>query len=264
MLTFVIPAYKESPYLEEVILSLKSQTIACEILMSTSTPNDFIKNLANKYDIKLFFNPNPKYNMVDDMNFALSCAKNKYCTLAHQDDLYEKEFAEKLLIEAEKYHDNLISFSFYSEKNNDRIITDSKLIKVKKFILKLAFRNNTAIKSKFLKKSILSFGSTIPCPAVMFNRQNINNFKFSDEFKLIYDWEAWYYLAKQAGSFVFVNESLMFHRLHNESATMVGINNYQRILEDKKMFSKIWIFPFDKIFSYLYRLSYTDNIKLLN
>ncbi len=244
MLTFVIPTYKESPFLEEVILSLKSQTIDCEILMSTSTPNDFIKNLAKQYDIELFINPNPKYNVIDDMNFALSCAKTKYCTLAHQDDLYEKDYAEKMLNEAEKYPDNLISFSFYSEKNNDRIITDSKLIKVKKFILELVFRNNTAIKSKFLKKFLLLFGSTIPCPAVMFNLHNLKNFKFSEEYMIIYDWDAWYYLAKQVGSFVFVKESLMLHRLHNESTTIVGINDNQRILEDKKNVLKNMDFSF--------------------
>ena len=36
--TFAICAYKESPYLEECIKSLKNQTIKSNILIATSTP----------------------------------------------------------------------------------------------------------------------------------------------------------------------------------------------------------------------------------
>ena len=38
--TFVICAYKESPYLEECIQSLQAQTVSSQILMVTSTPNE--------------------------------------------------------------------------------------------------------------------------------------------------------------------------------------------------------------------------------
>ena len=49
--TFAICAYKESPYLEECIKSLKNQTIKSNILIATSTPNDYIKGIADKYAI---------------------------------------------------------------------------------------------------------------------------------------------------------------------------------------------------------------------
>ena len=55
--TFVICAYKESEYLEECILSLKNQTIESTIIMETSTPNDYIVDLAKKYEIPLYTNP---------------------------------------------------------------------------------------------------------------------------------------------------------------------------------------------------------------
>ena len=45
--TFAICAYKESPYLEECIKSLKNQTIKSNILIATSTPNDYIKGIAD-------------------------------------------------------------------------------------------------------------------------------------------------------------------------------------------------------------------------
>ena len=51
--TFVICAYKESPFLEECILSLKKQKLTSNIIMITSTPNSFISELAEKYHIPL-------------------------------------------------------------------------------------------------------------------------------------------------------------------------------------------------------------------
>lgn len=44
--TFAICAYKESEYLEDCIKSLKGQTVKTNIIMATSTPNDYVKNLA--------------------------------------------------------------------------------------------------------------------------------------------------------------------------------------------------------------------------
>ena len=51
--TFVICAYKESKYLEECIESLEKQIVKSNIIMCTSTPNDYIKNMAQKYNIPL-------------------------------------------------------------------------------------------------------------------------------------------------------------------------------------------------------------------
>ena len=54
--TFVICAYKESKYLEECIESLEKQIVKSNIMMCTSTPNDYIKNMAQKYNIPLYIN----------------------------------------------------------------------------------------------------------------------------------------------------------------------------------------------------------------
>ena len=51
--TFVICAYKESAYLEECVKSLKEQKKESNIIMVTSTPNDYIKNICEKYDVEL-------------------------------------------------------------------------------------------------------------------------------------------------------------------------------------------------------------------
>ena len=59
--TFAICAYKESPYLEECIESLMAQEMKSEIIICTSTPNDYIKNIPfNLWVNKL----NVSFNMI--------------------------------------------------------------------------------------------------------------------------------------------------------------------------------------------------------
>ena len=50
--TFVVCAYKESPYLEECINSLEKQKVKSNIIISTSTPNRYIEEIAKKHSFK--------------------------------------------------------------------------------------------------------------------------------------------------------------------------------------------------------------------
>ena len=52
--TFAICAYKESAYLEKCIKSLKNQTIKSNIILVTSTPNDFLEEISKKYNLPYF------------------------------------------------------------------------------------------------------------------------------------------------------------------------------------------------------------------
>ena len=49
--TFVILAYKESDDLEDCIKSVLKQSVKSNIVIATSTPNDFITDLASQYGI---------------------------------------------------------------------------------------------------------------------------------------------------------------------------------------------------------------------
>ena len=48
---FVVCAYKESEYLEECVKSLVEQTVRSPIAIATSTPNDYISSIADKYSL---------------------------------------------------------------------------------------------------------------------------------------------------------------------------------------------------------------------
>ena len=87
MHTFVICAYKESPYLGECISSLLKQTVKSRILIATSTPNEYITRTAAEYEIPVIVNKG-QGGIVQDWNFAYKQADTPYVTIAHQDDFY--------------------------------------------------------------------------------------------------------------------------------------------------------------------------------
>ena len=253
--TFVILAYKESPYLEECIKSLINQSVKSNIILATSTPSVFLEDISQKYNIKLEINSNSKNTMADDWNFAYKMANTKYVTLAHQDDIYDKDFSSYLFNQKVEF---LISFSNYYELKDSKIIKNNLNLTIKKnMLLPFYFKNN--IKNKTIKNLILSFGSPIPCPSVTYNKQLIGDFLFDDNYKVNLDWDAWLRLAKMDGSFYFVKKPLLLHRIHNGSETSSGIMNNTRYEEDLKIFSQIWGSNIGNFISSFYKLSYKSN-----
>ena len=73
--TFAICAYGKSRYLEECIKSVLNQTVKTNVLMATSTPSEYLEDLAEKYGIKLFVNEEMigKSNIATDWEFAVKC-----------------------------------------------------------------------------------------------------------------------------------------------------------------------------------------------
>ena len=62
-------------------------------------------------------------------------------------------------------------------------------------------------------------------------------------------------LAERSGSFRYLPETLLTHRLHPGTATAGGIEAGQRQCEDRLMFRRFWPAPFDAMLAALYSLS---------
>ena len=91
--TWMVCAYKESPYLEECIRSLVNQTVKSRILIATSTDNAHIRRIAKERDLEVRFSGKAS-DIAGDWNYAYTQAETKYVTIAHQDDIYEPDYAE--------------------------------------------------------------------------------------------------------------------------------------------------------------------------
>jgi glycosyltransferase involved in cell wall biosynthesis len=236
--TFAICAYKESPYLEECICSLLGQTIRSNIIIVTSTPNDYIKDLAAKYQIPCYINGG-EGGITQDWNFGYAQCHSRYITIAHQDDVYEKEYLEHALRALDHAKRPLIYFSDYYEIRNGEKVTDNRLLKIKRLML-LPLRPGCFQNSRFIRRRILSFGSPICCPAVTFAAENLPQVVFRNHFRACEDWETWEMISRLKGSFLYDTGRWMGHRIHEGSETSAIIGDNKRSLEEYEMFCKFW------------------------
>lgn len=236
---FVVCAYKESKYLEECIISLENQVINSEIIVVTSTPNDYISDICNKHNLTLFVN-NGEGGIAQDWNFGMKqCKGASYITIAHQDDTYEPQYSKKIIEAIEKQSKPLVAFSDYGEIRNGKIVDDSKLASVKRMMLS-PMKNGRFANSKFVRRRILGMGNAICCPAVTYCIDNLDLPVFNVGLKSNLDWETWESLSRKEGAFVYVSNILMHHRIHEESTTSELINANERGDEDYKVFVKFW------------------------
>ena len=236
--TFVICAYHESEYLENCIRSLKKQTTLSNVILSTSTPNQTIYALCEKYGLPLFVNTGEK-GIAEDWNFGYSCAESPLVTIAHQDDLYEPNYLEVMLDRLNHAVRPLIAFSDYAELRADQAVLDNRLLKIKRIMLS-PLRFGAFQKSIFIRRRILSFGCPVCCPSVTFVRDNLPEQIFTSHFKSDVDWQAWERLSRENGSFVYISKILMRHRIHEGSATTQIIGESLREKEDYEMLCKFW------------------------
>lgn len=236
--TFVICAYKESPYLDECIQSLQNQTLKSNIIMTTSTQNTFIEGIAKKYNIPLYINRSDA-GIAQDWNFGYSQAKTSLVTITHQDDTYENTYVQKALQFINREKKPLIFFTDYCEIREGQKIRDNKLLKIKRLML-IPIRLRFFYKSIWMRRRILSFGSPICCPSVTYVKNSLPYPLFEVKFKSDVDWQLWEKISKLNGSFVYCTEQLTNHRIHYESTTTQVINETGRSSEDYEMFRKFW------------------------
>lgn len=255
--TFVVLAYKESKYLEECVKSVLNQKYKSNVVIATSTPNEFIKNIAKKYNLNIIINKNPR-GIGGDFDFAISCGKTDIVTVAHQDDIYDYEYSYEVVSKYKKNPNSIIIFpDYYEIKNGKKVYTNINL-KIKRILL-FPLRFNFLNKRKFFKRRSLSLGCSICCPAVSFVKDKIELPLFEYNFKCDIDWHAWETLSKKKGNFSFINKPLMGHRVHEESTTTEIINDHIRTKEDLIMFKRFWPGFIAKIINKFYVKSEKSN-----
>lgn len=235
--TFAICAYKESSFLEECILSLKKQTVRSKIIIVTSTPNDLIREMAEKYEIPLYVNQNG--GITQDWNFAYQMAESDYVTIAHQDDIYSSRYAENVIARMKKSKDPIICFTDYYEVRNGRKVCSNRNLRIKRMLL-LPLRLSLLQRRIGIRRLVLAFGCPICCPSVTFSKRKITKEPFQAGFRSDEDWEAWERLSRLKGEYIYIPRMLMGHRIHKESETTNILKDHARSQEDYIMFRKFW------------------------
>jgi len=256
--TFVICAYNKSTYLRECIKSLENQTMPSSIICSTSTPNDYIKDICREHGILLCINPQQK-GMAADWNYAYLLASTDYVTLVHQDDIYEPHFIEETIKYINKAKRPLIAFTDYFEIRNGRKIMSNKLLRIKR-TMSIPWRLRVIGGSRFVARRIFMFGNPICCPSVTFVRSNLLNMRlFDTDYKNSCDWLAWLNIRNLNGDFVYIPKKLMGHRIHDRSETTNRIVDNTRNDEDWRILGMLSPQSISKLIYYFYKKSQKSN-----
>ncbi|MBQ9609284.1 MAG: glycosyltransferase [Lachnospiraceae bacterium] len=236
--TFAICAYKESEFLEECIKSLLAQTVRSRIFIATSTPNDYIDKLAKKYNLKVYVNSG-QGGITQDWNFALSKVRTRFATIAHQDDLYEPKYTEKIMKRLRTSKKPLVAFTDYYEIRNGIRYDKSTMLRIKRLML-LPMRIPFFKSSRFVRRRCMSVGDPIICPSIMYCMDNLKQPFFSNHFLACEDWEMLERFSREKGDFLYIPERLTAHRIHEDSTTTVAVKGGIRKEENYEMIRKFW------------------------
>jgi hypothetical protein len=179
-------------------------------------------------------------------------------TIAHQDDTYCPNYAKHCIEKFNAAAHPLLFFTGYGEIRGDKLVDSNKILEVKKRMLKPLedSKNASSIKRR---RRILSLGSAISCPSVSFYLPNLVQPIFSTEMKCSLDWQAWSNIALQEGDFLYEPEVLMYHRIHEESATSSLIADNTRSAEDLAILKQYWPSPIAKLINLIYSSAQASN-----
>lgn len=255
--TFVICAYKENPHIEETIQSLKKQTVKSHIMLSTSTPNEFLKGMCEKYEIPMIINPEGK-GAGSDWNYGYDHADTALVTVAHQDDFYEPDFLEQTLQYANRCNNIILLYTDYYELRITEKVTKNKLLRIKRWMNKpLSWK--IFYHSRFVRRRNLSLGDAICCPAVTYNKALAGTSPFDTQYINSCDYKTLADLSKKKGAFVYIPKQLVAHRIYPESATTKNLGENIRQKEDFEILCSFWPKPIAAMINKVYATSEKSN-----
>ena len=185
--TFAICAYKESPYLEACIRSLKRQTVKSEVICTTSTPGPYLTRLTEKYGIPLYVREGES-DIQEDWNFAIEKANGQFVTIAHQDDMYGRHYAEELQNAFRRWPDMTVFMT-------DAVtVKQGKLVRfgLKEFVkkaLRLPLRLHSMADREIIKKGALKLGNPVVCPSCTYRKNYLPDPIFHSECRYALDWD---------------------------------------------------------------------------
>jgi glycosyltransferase involved in cell wall biosynthesis len=257
--TFAIPAFGRPQHLSACIESILHQSRRSDrVVLSTSTPSQFLRDVAEKYDVEMLVNP-CRTNIATDWNFALAACQSDLVTIAHQDDIYDKNYVETMCDAVRRHPDALIAFSDFAEHTPSGPRATNLNVRIKRALCARAFGRKEAIGAISAKCRLLTLGNPVCCPSVVINRKRLPKFNFSEGLKTNLDWEAWARMAQMPGDFVYIRKALISKGVHPQSETSVTIANRSRELEDRRMFEQFWPAPVAALILSVYKLGYLAN-----
>lgn len=252
--TFAVCAYQDSPYLEACLRSLRAQTRKADIILCTSTPSGYLRDLAARFQIPLYIREG-KPDIQDDWNFAYHQARGEYVTIAHQDDLYHRRYVETLMGYGNAYPDMTLFMTDYVTIRHGRLEKKGSVEWVKK-LLRLPLRLKPLADRRWVKRSALVLGNPVCCPSCAYHKDALGEPLFHSDFHFALDWDLYLALSDWPGRFVCVEKPLVYYRVHEGATTNACIQDHSRMREEMEMFYQLWPGPVVDLIMRFYQKAY--------
>lgn len=238
---FAICAYKESPYLEQCIRSVLKQKVKTHVILCTSTPNAYIRTMAETYDLPLYVRTG-KSDIRDDWNYAYNCADAEWVTLAHQDDVYRDTYTMELLQAIKRCgrrEDVTMFLTDYRPLKHAHSTEPDLNCRIRR-LLRIPLKSRRLAGMAWVRKATLALGNSICCPTVTYHKAKLGDSVFTSTYQYNIDWDTFLKLAGQTGSFLYVDRPLVYYRVHDGATSKAFIENHLREEEDRSMFRQFW------------------------
>lgn len=257
---FVVAAYGDSPYLGECIESLIAQAGGeGEIVVTTSTPSHYVREIVGRFGLPLIENPKKRCGIGADWNFALTQTKCRYLTIAHQDDIYSRDYRERVVGELSAHAGAAFAFTDHIELRRAGEEDVSLNLLVKRGLCRIGCGFGSVVKSRSQAWRLLAFGNPIWCSSVTFDRSMLAGFQFDERLQSNLDWDAWQRILANGGRALYVSSPLVVHRVHSETETNACLDSGVRRREDAVMFRRFWPEKIARVVAAVYRLGYCGN-----
>ena len=230
--TFVILAYCESDDLEDCIKSILNQSVKSNVVIATSTKNDFIIDIASEYALGVMVIDDAN-NKGDIYNYALNAFDTKLVTIASQNDVYDRNYVKEILKSYKQNQDASIIFTDYYELLDDKKKKKTFKKRIKNCLMK-PLKNRRFGNKKHFKKLVLKYDQVFCTSSVTYVKDEIKNNFFPSDLIYYNDWLAFIDLANIDSRFVYVDKELVGKRIINEDISLEKMN------ESILIYRKLW------------------------
>jgi glycosyltransferase involved in cell wall biosynthesis len=230
LLTIVIPAYGESPYLERCISSIvDSQDPSVQIVViDDASPTTFVQIVAEKYFPRISYLRNEKnLGIANNFNKALSSANSLFVQIVGQDDLIMDSMV-KVIQSADNLSEKCFAIHPAVTSVNGLGNPSFGMYEVFKSIIKPD--SGRAYSGENLRKRLL-LGNWTYFPSIIWNKKLLPEAPFSHELNYCMDLELLLRMCATDSFFFLSDKKGFIYRRHRESVSM-GAEPRKRFVEE--------------------------------
>jgi glycosyltransferase involved in cell wall biosynthesis len=229
-----VPIYNGERFLERTLRSLLEQSVPPdEIICLDDGSTDRSASIVTGFEsssVRFIRNPQ-RLGLAGNWNRALELAENfDFLTIAHQDDIYERNYLEKVTGALSTHPSAFIAHTKATViDETDRVVT----LSATRYKDKFWSGEPLVARSVDEELRLLIRGDYIFCPSVTFRTSTLESIgTFDERFEFVPDWDFWLRGLLEGFSIVGVNERLIRYRSHPQSATKLAEKTLRRYREE--------------------------------